>query len=125
VSGQPAVHAEAAAEAIRALNHATQGGAGGLGEPADAYTVLGHLATMAARLPQALDQLTRFLEAECDAGRLRVVDGEHEGDPQAAVAAFAAYTADATAGAQLLHAALHQAHNTLAWVASAHCLADD
>lgn len=117
--------ADAAAEAVRALNHATLPGAAGLAEPADVYTVLGALTTLAARLPQALAQLQRYLDAECDAGRLRVVDGEHEGDPVAAITACAAWTADATAGAQLLHAALHHAHNTLAWVAAARCPAGD
>jgi len=51
--GRPAVLAGQAAEAVRALNHATLPGTGRLVFPADAYDVTGQLALLAARLPQA------------------------------------------------------------------------
>jgi hypothetical protein len=51
-------HAAAAAEAIRAINHLTRGGA----IPAPlAYEILGALKAAAQRLPQALDQITTAL----------------------------------------------------------------
>jgi hypothetical protein len=49
----PADYAEAAAEAVHGLNHATFAGTG-YEVPSDVYRVLGQLAAMLARLPQAL-----------------------------------------------------------------------
>ena len=60
--------ARAAAEAVRALNHATLGG--GLGQPSDAYAVLGELSLTASRIPQLLGQVGRWLAAALAAGRL-------------------------------------------------------
>jgi hypothetical protein len=45
------VAAEAAAESVRAINHALYTG---LDTPGDAYTLVGHLAHLASMLPQAL-----------------------------------------------------------------------
>ena len=117
MTGQPARQAEAGAEAVRALNHATRSCADGLVGPADVYDVLGSLATLAARLPQALAQLQAFLDSETDAGRVRVVDGEHVGDPAAAAATCGHWTDTATAAAQALQHALEQAHAALTWTA--------
>ena len=65
-------HAETAAEAVRALNHATiWPGPDGYQEPADVDAVLGHLATLAAYLPQALDQAERWLYEALDAHQVR------------------------------------------------------
>jgi len=86
VTGEPGRCAQQAAEAVWALNHATLPGAGGLGGPADVYDVLGALASLVARLPQALGQLQGFLDVECEAGRVAVVEGDFAGDPVAAVA---------------------------------------
>jgi len=109
-----AQHAEQAAEAVRALNHATQPWAGGLTGPGDVYDILGSLATLASRLPQALTQLQGFL----DAGRIGVLDGEYAGDPVAAVAACGHWSERATVTAWTLTHALDQAHATLTWSAS-------
>ena len=73
--------ARSAAEAIRSLNHATLG-QDGLGQPADAYEVLGELSLAASRLPQLLGQVGRWLAAALAAGRLGCDDGT---DPAAAV----------------------------------------
>ena len=65
----PAALARTAAEAVRSLNHATLGG-GGLGQPSDAYEVLGELTTAASRLPQLLAQVAGFLDRALAGGRL-------------------------------------------------------
>jgi hypothetical protein len=56
----PAALARTAAEAVRSLNHLTLGGSG-LGQPADAYEVLGELSLAASRIPQLLGQVGRWL----------------------------------------------------------------
>lgn len=117
MTGQPARQAEAAAEAVRALNHATLFAGNELTGPADVYDTLGSLAMLAARLPQALSQLQAFLDAETDAGRVQVVDGEHAGDPAAAAATAGHWTDTASAAAQVLQHALEQAHAALTWTA--------
>ena len=117
MTSQPARHAEATAEAVRALNHATLPDAYGLAGPADVYDTLGHLATLAARLPQALAQLQAFLDSETDAGRVRIVDGEHVGDAAAAAATVGHWTDTATTAALALGHALEQAHAALTWAA--------
>lgn len=119
VRGEPGRHAKAAAESVRALNHLTLPGAGGLAEPADAYDVLGALASLASRLPQALGQLQVFLDTECSAGRVRIVDGEHVGDPAAVAAAAAEQLAAAIRATDALHASLDAAYNILSWAAAA------
>jgi hypothetical protein len=84
VSGQlPAIrYAERAAEAVRSLNHATIR-SGGYEWPADVYVVVGDLAVLAGRLPQALEQAGRWMQRAAAAGRV----GHDAGvDPAAAVA---------------------------------------
>jgi hypothetical protein len=83
----PAALAGQAAEAVRALNHATLPGTGGLVFPADAYDEARQLALLASRLPQALAQLLTFLRAEVKAGRVVIVSGPDAGDPAAMLAA--------------------------------------
>jgi hypothetical protein len=63
-----------AAGAVRSLNHATLGG-DGLGQPADAYELIGELALAAAGLPQLLAQVGRWLASALTAGRLGCDDG--------------------------------------------------
>ena len=109
--------ADTAAEAVRALNHATVFTEGGLSGPADVYDVLGSLAMLAARLPQALSQLQTFLAREQTAGRVQLVDGPHTGDPAAAVADVARWLTCAAGSADQLQQALEQAHATLTWAA--------
>lgn len=117
MTAAPAQCAEQAAEAVRALNHVTLPGAGGLTEPADVYAVLGSLVTLMARLPQALTQLQSFLVREHAAGRVQIVDGQHAGDPAAAVAALTSQLSCAVRSAEALQHALEQAHATVTWAA--------
>jgi hypothetical protein len=58
-SRQAAALAQAAADAVRALNHAA---GGGLVQPSDAYDVLGSLSLAASRLGPALAQVAGFLD---------------------------------------------------------------
>jgi hypothetical protein len=113
----PAGVASEAAEAVRALNHATLPGSGGLVFPADAYDVTGRLALLASRLPQALAQLLAFLSSEVQAGRVTVVAGEHNGDPAAMLTAVTACLDAAAVLARRLHDALDAAQNQLTWAA--------
>jgi hypothetical protein len=113
----PAELAGDAAEAVRALNHATRPGSGGLAFPADAYDVTGQLALLAARLPQALAQLLAFLHTEVKAGRVVIVAGGHAGDPAAVLAAVTASLDAAVASTRRLHQALDSAQNQLTWAA--------
>jgi hypothetical protein len=117
-SDRPADLAGQAAEAVRALNHATLPGSGGLAFPADAYDVTGALAVLASRLPQALAQLQAFLHAEVSAGRVAIVAGEHGGDPAAVLAAVTGSLEEAAASARRLHQALDAAQNQLTWAAA-------
>jgi len=61
--------ARTAAEAIRGLNWLT-GCQAGLSQPSAAYDVIGALALAASRLPQAVTQITRWLDQALAAGRL-------------------------------------------------------
>jgi hypothetical protein len=114
----PAQLAADAAESVRALNHATLPGTGGLVFPADAYDVTGALGLLASRLPQALAQLLAFLRAEVQAGRVVIVAGDHAGDPAAVLAAVTATLDSAVVSARRLHQALDAAQNQLTWAAA-------
>jgi len=74
--------AEAASEAIRVLNEQTRHHEA-LESPEDADVVVSALATMAHRLPQLLDQVGHWLEAEAQAGHLEVTSGKFAGRPGA------------------------------------------
>ncbi len=115
---EAARQADVAAEAVRALNHATQPWGEGLTGTADVYDVLGSLELLAARLPQALSQLQRHLALEHDAGRVRIVDGPHTGDSAAAVTATACQLEQAAGAAGSLREALEAARELLAWAAT-------
>lgn len=108
----PAALASAAAEAIRALNHATLGG-DGLGQPADAYQVLGELSLAAARLPQLLGQVGTWLATALARGQLGCDDGT---SPAAAVSGAWLFISDARGSAAALARDLGQAQQQLATV---------
>ncbi|NED60209.1 hypothetical protein G3I15_04625, partial [Streptomyces sp. SID10244] len=72
----PAQLADDAAEAIRALNHATLSGRPGWEYPADAYSVVGNLGTLVMRLPQVLEQLTEFVEQLHADGHVKADGGD-------------------------------------------------
>jgi hypothetical protein len=66
----PAELADRAAEAIRALNHATLPGHDAYEWPADVDAALAALERLAQRLPQTLDQAVAWLEQEHAAHRI-------------------------------------------------------
>lgn len=104
--------ARTTAEAVRALNHATLGG-DGLGQPADAYAVLGELSLAASGLPQLLGQVGRWLAAALAAGRLGCDDGA---DPAGAVSGAWLFLSGARGSAGALARDLEQAQQQLALV---------
>jgi hypothetical protein len=104
--------ARSAAEAIRGLNHATLGG-NGLGQPADAYEVLGELSLAASGLPQLLGQVGTWLAAALAAGRLGCDDRT---DPACAVSGAWLFISDARGSAAALARDLEQAQQQLAAV---------
>jgi hypothetical protein len=69
---RPRDHAEAAAEAIRALSHATirHGDPAGYEWPSDVDAVIAELQLLAERLPQALVQAREWLAEQLVAGRV-------------------------------------------------------
>jgi hypothetical protein len=90
--GTPAAAASIAGEAIRDLNHRTFAGPGrhlaGWEYPSDAYRVLGNLGYLAGGLPQALEQIDRFLVQLQDAGCVGIDRGaEWEDNPAGAIEA--------------------------------------
>jgi hypothetical protein len=68
----PALLAEQAADAVRALNHLTRPAAAELTGPGDVYDLLAALAAMSCQLPQLLTQLGRWLDTEHAASRLQL-----------------------------------------------------
>jgi len=81
-SASPTALANEAAEAIRSLNHATIFD-GGYEWPSDVDAVLVELEVLTRRIPQALDQASRWLARAQSAGRVGHDGGE---DPGPAVA---------------------------------------
>jgi hypothetical protein len=109
-----AQHAEAATDAVRAINHIT-GWPAGLDDPAEAYTVLGHLAAVAAMLPQAFAQISRHVTAWHDAGLIGIDPGtRYHGFTGEAVADLDAALRVAADAACALYGALNHATNVLA-----------
>lgn len=78
-------HAERAAEAVRALNHATLN-VGQVQWPSDVDAVVAYLEMAARRMPQALRQLSHWLRVKQAAGLV----GHDHGDARAAEAVTAA-----------------------------------
>ncbi len=117
MTGKAAGYADTAAQAIRALNHATLPAAATLTGPADVYDVVSALATLTDRLPQALSQLQSFLDGEHTAGRVRIVDGPHTGDPAAALVDIQRWLTCSSSRADALRQALEQAHAALSQTA--------
>jgi hypothetical protein len=105
----PAQLAADAAEAVRALNHATLDAPPRLGWefPSDAYSTVAGLSLAAMTMPQAFDQIGALIEA-LD-GSLTSSKGPVDDDVIAVYAALA----DATDAARTLHQALTRAHSAL------------
>lgn len=106
----PAQLADDAAEAIRALNHATMSGRPGWEFPADAYDVIGNLREMAQRLPQLLQQAETFLQRLADGDHIR---SDRGGNGAAEVNAARDAIDRARDDALSMEAALDTAHSAL------------
>ena len=115
--------AQAIPDAVRFLNHATIAPVtAALAEPADVDAVIAALETATERLPQLLDQLGRWMAAECAGGRLRVVSGVWAHSPSTeglAVSALRQYLTEAAGHADALREALHGARQVTAAIAAA------
>jgi len=70
--------AEALPEIVRALNHQTRHHEA-LRYPSDADQLLREISTTARRLPQLLEQVTRWLQQEQEAGRVTVTGSRYPG----------------------------------------------
>ncbi|MFD7163129.1 hypothetical protein [Streptomyces violascens] len=106
----PRDFAAQAAEAIRSLNHATQNAKGALTYPGDAYKVVAMLTLLAARLPQAFEQLSAFLGALAKTDKVTADYGtpdDHLGEARSALGSAAII-------AQTLSEFLDRAHGELA-----------
>ncbi len=99
---------DAYAKCVRVMNHLTLSDQT-LEFPGNADRLVRHLATAASRLPQLLQQVTGWLAAEHAAGRIRIVEGDYEGQPALAVTAAQVYLEDASAAAGTLQQALDTA----------------
>jgi hypothetical protein len=104
--------ARTAAGAVRSLNHATLSG-DGLGQPADAYELIGELALATAGLPQLLAQVGQWLASALAAGRLGCDDGT---SPAGAVSGARLLISDARSTAAALARGLGCAQQQLAAV---------
>ena len=102
----PAEHASDAAEAIRALNHATFDG---YEWPSDVDRVITELEILASRLPQAFRQAETWLT--CHQDGIGTDDGS---DPGRAVASLTVLLMAASAQAREMEETLRQAHNLTA-----------
>jgi hypothetical protein len=98
----PAELADAAYEAVRALNHATHPAQCELADHLDLYRVLGSLAAVLHATPQALRQAADWLAREQQHGTVRV-DGSSPASSGATVGAIV--TALSTAAEALTHTA--------------------
>lgn len=106
----PAKLANEAAEAIRAINHLTQGSPRDNWEyPGDVYSLVGNLSQMAMMLPQALEQASHLIEGLFEGGHL---SSDKNTLDQDLVDVFRGLD-DARNAAQRLHDALTRAHNGL------------
>ncbi|WP_327419718.1 hypothetical protein [Streptomyces sp. NBC_01233] len=109
----PAQLAEAAGDAVRALNHATLGTQADWEYPGDVYSVVGNLSYMAGMLPQALDQVAQLLKRLEAEGHLKSDRDTLAADLEAAYAGLTI----AAGAASTLRGALDRAHNGLGAVA--------
>ena len=114
--GQTAVeHAETAAAAIRAINQLTYHDTA-LPYPADAWRLMGQLASLAHRLQQALRQTATLVRDQQERGLVGIDAGTaYAGDPAGAVNDATAALEDAGAAASHLAEALEQAQQPLTY----------
>lgn len=107
----PAQISDTAAEAIRALNHATLGSPREDWEyPGDAYSVIGNLSFMAGMLGQAVEQATALVGRAHLTGHLTHDKGL---DPDTAMQAVTEAEQNTQAVLTALNAALGELHSAL------------
>ncbi|WP_327655988.1 hypothetical protein [Streptomyces sp. NBC_00483] len=107
----PVELADRAAETVRDLNYATLPWASGLAFPGDAYSTVGNLSMLAMRLPQALRQITGFIDRQHEQGALYSDQGTDSLETR--IAMLRSATDAAVIAADALYAALEQAHGAL------------
>ena len=102
--------ARQAAEAIRALNHLTHGG-GELTSPSEVRDIIASLGLMGQGLPQLCEELARFLVTHHEDGQVAHDSGQ---DPDLSVTEVTEALAAAAQAADMMTAALDEAHNASA-----------
>jgi hypothetical protein len=110
--------AELAEQAVRVLTHRTRPAVADLSDPAQAAEVIAALASLAAMLPQLLDQLTGWLLGQHHDGRLRVDFLAPQIDAGQAVHASAGALALASECSRRAGHALDRAHQHAAHLAT-------
>lgn len=106
----PADLADAAAEAVRALNHVTHLTQSGWEYPADAYSVIGGLREVVQHLPQLYGQIADLLQTLADGDHIRSDQGDSGADN---VVTACDGLARATGDAEAMCAALDTVHAAL------------
>lgn len=116
---QPLEAARSAADAIRFLNHTIRPGLAVEGQidVTNLYDLLGELALLTSRLPQLLRQVEDLLDDLTDHHQVRIVAGDHEGDPVAIAAITGHWLAASAGAAHKLAYRVDQAHQNLTWAA--------
>jgi hypothetical protein len=104
--------ADVADETVRDLVYATNADM----FPGDVYRVLGNLHTLTGRLPQLLQQLETILARQLQDRELAVANGEHAGDPFAAITPAGDDLDQAAAAAEQLTRSLHAAQTATTYV---------
>lgn len=115
----PQETAQAAAEAIRSLNHTTMPGAAEL-DVTDVYGLLAELGLLAGRLPQLFGQLEATVDRRVETGQVAIVDGPQAGDPVAAAAICGHWLAAASGAAAELARRVDAAQQALTWASTTH-----
>ena len=116
--------AQAFAECVRVMNHATRDHAA-LEYPHEGDQFLRYLESAVSRLPQLLDQIASWYEREAAEGNLKVASGDWEGVPGMAVVALRVWMDAARMGAEHLAADLGSAARVTTDLASAGDEGDD
>lgn len=107
------------AECARTLNYCTRPGSDGLEYPGDAYALLANLHLGTGRLPQLLDQIARFLDAQLAPG-VTIADDQNP-DVAAVIGAALVHLEYATRSANDLTARLREAQNAISGLHAKDC----
>ncbi|MFF6844628.1 hypothetical protein ACFY8X_38560 [Streptomyces tanashiensis] len=105
----PAQHADAAAEAVRAINHLTRSPRDDWQYPGDVYSLVAGLSQMAMMLPQALEQAQQLIANLDEAGKLRSDKDQLEHDVRETLLGLEM----ASQAASEVYAGLNRAHSGL------------